>query len=81
MREIYDAAAAGDIDRAREIDERLRRSMRCSDAPTRFRSRPVSRCSGSAPRARLPITEADDDQKAEVRQALEAQGLLTGSAA
>ena len=32
-------------------------------------------------RARLPIVEADEEQRAEVRQALEAQGLLTGSAA
>jgi 4-hydroxy-tetrahydrodipicolinate synthase len=32
-------------------------------------------------RARLPIVEADDEQKAEVRRALEAHGLLTGSAA
>ena len=32
-------------------------------------------------RARLPIVEADDEQRAEVRRALEAHGLLAGSAA
>ena len=32
-------------------------------------------------RARLPIVEADDQQRAAVRQALEAQGLLTATAA
>jgi hypothetical protein len=32
-------------------------------------------------RARLPITEADDEERAEVRRTLEAHGLLAGSAA
>jgi 4-hydroxy-tetrahydrodipicolinate synthase len=32
-------------------------------------------------RARLPIVEADEEQKAEIRQVLEAHGLLAGSAA
>ena len=35
----------------------------------------------SSCRARLPIVEADDEQRAEIRQALETQGLLAGSAA
>jgi 4-hydroxy-tetrahydrodipicolinate synthase len=82
MREIYDAAAAGDIDRAREIDERLRPLYavlgRTNPIPVKAGLEMLGVCSA---RARLPITEADDDQKAEVRQALEAQGLLTGSAA
>ena len=82
MREIYDAVAAGDIDRAREIDERLRPLYavlgRTNPIPVKAGLEMLGICSA---RARLPITEADDDQKAEVRQALEAQGLLTGSAA
>jgi 4-hydroxy-tetrahydrodipicolinate synthase len=32
-------------------------------------------------RARLPIVEADEAQRADVRRALEAHGLLTASAA
>ena len=32
-------------------------------------------------RARLPIVEADEEQRAEVKRALEAHGLLAGSAA
>jgi len=32
-------------------------------------------------RARLPIVEADEDERNQIRQVLEAQGLLAGSAA
>ena len=82
MREIYDAVAAGELERAREIDQKLRPLYavlgRTNPIPVKAGLEMLGICSA---RARLPITEADDEQKAEVRQALEAQGLLAGSAA
>ncbi len=82
IREIYDAVQAGDIDRARELDDGLRPIYEvCSKTnpiPVKAGLELLGVCSA---RARLPITEADDEQRAEVRQALEAHGLLAGSAA
>jgi 4-hydroxy-tetrahydrodipicolinate synthase len=82
MREIYDAVAAGDLERAHEIDERLRPLYavlgRTNPIPVKAALEMLGICSA---RARLPITEADDEQRTEVRRALEAQGLLAGSAA
>jgi 4-hydroxy-tetrahydrodipicolinate synthase len=82
MREIYEAAKAGDLDRAREVDEKLRPIYevlsKTNPIPVKAALDLLGICSG---RARLPIVEADDVQRAEVRQALEAHGLLTGSAA
>jgi 4-hydroxy-tetrahydrodipicolinate synthase len=82
MREIYDAVGAGEVDRAREIDSKLRPLYevlgRTNPIPVKAALKMLGICSA---RARLPITEADEEQKAEVRRALEAQGLLTGSAA
>ena len=82
MREIYDAVASGDLDRAREIDAKLRPLYevlgKTNPIPVKAGLDLLGICSA---RARLPITEADDEQRAEVRRALEAQGLLAGSAA
>jgi 4-hydroxy-tetrahydrodipicolinate synthase len=82
MREIYDAVQAGDIDRAREIDEGLRPIYeicgKTNPIPVKAGLELLGVCSA---RARLPIVEADDEQRAEVRRALEAHGLLAGSAA
>jgi 4-hydroxy-tetrahydrodipicolinate synthase len=82
MREIYDAVGAGVLDRAREIDSKLRPLYevlgRTNPIPVKAALEMLGICSA---RARLPIMEADEEQKAEVRRALEAQGLLTGSAA
>jgi 4-hydroxy-tetrahydrodipicolinate synthase len=82
MRAIYDAVSAGDLDRAREIDAKLRPLYsvlgRTNPIPVKAGLEMLGICSS---RARLPIVQADEDQKAEVRGALEAQGLLTGSAA
>jgi 4-hydroxy-tetrahydrodipicolinate synthase len=82
MREIYDAVQAGDTDRAREIDAGLRPIYEvCSKTnpiPVKAGLELLGVCSA---RARLPIVEADDEQRAEVRRALEAHGLLAGSAA
>jgi 4-hydroxy-tetrahydrodipicolinate synthase len=82
MRAIYDAVKAGDVERAREIDSSLRPIYEVlsknNPIPVKAGLELLGICSA---RARLPIVEADDEQKAEARRALEAQGLLTGSAA
>jgi 4-hydroxy-tetrahydrodipicolinate synthase len=82
MREIYDAVQAGDLDRAKEIDGRLRPIYevlgKTNPIPVKAGLELLGICSA---RARLPIVEADDEQRAEVRRALEAHGLLAGSAA
>jgi 4-hydroxy-tetrahydrodipicolinate synthase len=82
MRAIHEAVQAGEVDRAREIDAKLRPIYevlgRTNPIPVKAGLELLGVCSG---RARLPIVEADDEQRAEVRQALEAHGLLAGSAA
>ena len=82
MREIYDAMQSGDTDRAREIDQSLRPIYevlgRTNPIPVKAGLELLGICSA---RARLPIVEADEEQRAEVRRALEAHGLLAGSAA
>jgi len=82
MRKIYDAVQAGDLDRARAIDEKLRPLYEVlgvtNPIPVKAALDLLGICSA---RARLPIVEADDAQRAAVRQALEAQGLLTATAA
>jgi 4-hydroxy-tetrahydrodipicolinate synthase len=82
MREIYDAVESGDLERAREIDRSLRPIYdvlgRTNPIPVKAGLELLGVCSA---RARLPIVEADEEQRAEVRSALEAHGLLTGSAA
>jgi len=82
MREIYEAVQAGDTVRAREIDESLRPIYevlgKTNPIPVKAGLELLGICSA---RARLPIVEADEEQRAEVRHALEAHGLLAGSAA
>jgi len=82
MREIYEAMQAGDVERAREIDAGLRPIYevcgKTNPIPVKAGLEMLGICSS---RARLPIVEADGEQRAEVRQALEAHGLLAGSAA
>jgi 4-hydroxy-tetrahydrodipicolinate synthase len=82
MREIYDAVQAGDVERARELDEGLRPIYevcgKTNPIPVKAGLELLGVCSA---RARLPIVEADNEQRAEVRRALEARGLLAGSAA
>jgi 4-hydroxy-tetrahydrodipicolinate synthase len=82
MRWIYDAMQAGEVERAREIDESLRPIYEVlsknNPIPVKAGLELLGVCSA---RARLPIVEADEQQRAEVRGALEAHGLLTGSAA
>jgi 4-hydroxy-tetrahydrodipicolinate synthase len=81
MREIYDAVQAGDLDRAREIDAKLRpvyeMVSRVNPIPVKAALELLGICSA---RARLPIVEADDEERDQIRQVLERQGLLAGSA-
>lgn len=82
MREMYDAARAGDLDRAREIDASLKPVYEALAVTTN--PIPVKAGLGLlgivSARARLPIVEADESQRAAVRAALEAQGLLSTTA-
>jgi 4-hydroxy-tetrahydrodipicolinate synthase len=82
MREIYEAAMGGEIERAREIDARLRPIYEA----TTVTSNPIPVKSalemlGIVPgRVRLPLVEASEPQRAVIRVALEAHGLLAASA-
>jgi 4-hydroxy-tetrahydrodipicolinate synthase len=82
LRKIYDAVQAGDLDRARSIEERLRPLFKVlsetNPIPVKTALELLGICSN---RARLPIVEADEEQRAKVRRALEEQGLLTATAA
>jgi 4-hydroxy-tetrahydrodipicolinate synthase len=82
IREIYDAVQVGDSQRAHEIEASLLPIFevlsRNNPIPVKAALEMLGICSA---RARLPIVEADEEQKAQVREALEAHGLLAGSAA
>ena len=79
MREVYDAAVGGDLNRARQANARLEpvyEAMAVTTNPI-----PVKTALGLlgivSPRFRLPMVDADDEQRSAVRSALEAHGLLT----
>ena len=82
MRRIYDAVQAGDLEQARAIDARLRPLYEVlgvtNPIPVKAGLELLGICSA---RARLPIVEADEEQRAGVRRALQAHGLLTATAA
>lgn len=78
MREMWDAAAAGDLERAREIDSGLRRvydAMGVTTNPIPVKA--ALEMTGLIPLGalRLPLVPADDEQRATVRAALESVGL------
>jgi 4-hydroxy-tetrahydrodipicolinate synthase len=84
MREIYDAAQGGDMNRAREIDASIRPVYDAIGVDTNpIPVKAAAEMLGLIPsaRMRLPMVEADEDVRASLRKALEAQGLLTTSAA
>ena len=79
MRELYDAATSGEMDRARELHERLEpvyeaMAITSNPIPVKTALEMLGVCSA---RLRLPMVDADDEQKAAIRAALEAHGLLT----
>jgi 4-hydroxy-tetrahydrodipicolinate synthase len=82
MREIYDAVQSGDLERAREIDAKLRpiyeMVSHVNPIPVKAALELLGICSC---RSRLPIVEANEQEREEIRQVLETQGLLAGSAA
>jgi 4-hydroxy-tetrahydrodipicolinate synthase len=78
MREIWDAAQAGELDRAREIDEGLRglyEVLGVTTNPIPLKAALALR--GLIPHGglRLPLVEADEAERAAVRDALESAGL------
>jgi 4-hydroxy-tetrahydrodipicolinate synthase len=83
MRAIYDAATSGDLDRAREINERL---VPIYDA-TVVTANPIPVKTGLEllgvidARMRLPLVPASDEERAAVREALERHGLLVAGGA
>jgi 4-hydroxy-tetrahydrodipicolinate synthase len=81
MRELYEAAKVGDLAGAREIDTKLQPffealAVTTNPIPVKAGLELLGICSA---RARLPIVEADDEQRDVVRKALEAQGLLSAA--
>jgi 4-hydroxy-tetrahydrodipicolinate synthase len=84
MREIYDAAEAGDFARARELDASIRPIFDALTVTTNpIPIKAAAEMLGMIPsaRMRLPMVEADEAQRTTVRGALEAHGLSVASAA
>jgi 4-hydroxy-tetrahydrodipicolinate synthase len=84
MKQILEAVRAGDADRAREIDARIRPAYEALTIDTNpIPVKAAVEMAGLIPsaRMRLPMVEADERVRTELRRALEAQGLLTASAA
>jgi 4-hydroxy-tetrahydrodipicolinate synthase len=82
MREMWDAAQSGDIERAREIDAALRPlyaalAVTTNPIPVKAALEMV----GSIPSGtlRLPMVEADDGERTVIREALESVGLPVAS--
>lgn len=78
MREIWEAAQAGNLDRAREIDSGLHQVYDAMGVTTN--PMPVKAAlamTGQIPsgKLRLPLVDLDDEQSATVRAALESVGL------
>jgi 4-hydroxy-tetrahydrodipicolinate synthase len=81
MREMWDAAQAGEIERAREIDAELQPvykglSVTTNPIPVKAAIEMLGLCSG---RMRLPLLPADEGQRAAVKAALESIGLPLAS--
>jgi 4-hydroxy-tetrahydrodipicolinate synthase len=84
MREMYDAIQAGDENRATELDAEIRpffEALTVTVNPIPIKA--AAEMLGLIPsaRMRLPMVEADEQQREVVRKALEARGKLTASAA
>ena len=80
MREVWDAAQAGDVERAREIDAGLRQVYAAMGVPTNpIPVKAALEMTGLIPSGtlRLPLVPADAEQRATVRAALESVGLTS----
>lgn len=78
MREMWDAAQGGDLERAREIDAELQPvyaalGVTTNPIPVKAALEMLGLDSG---RLRLPLVPADEEQRATVRAALEGAGVL-----
>ena len=77
MRAMWDAAQAGDLDRARAIDAELRPvfdGLSVTTNPIPIKTA-LAMLGVASDRMRLPMVQADDEQRAVVRGALEGIGL------
>ena len=82
MREIYDAAVAGDLERAREIDARLHPvydAMGVSTNPMPVKA--ALEMVGAIPsgRLRLPLVEVSESEREVIRAALEGAGVTVAA--
>lgn len=78
MREMWEAAQGGDLDRAREIDVGLRplyEGLAVTVNPIPIKAALQMRGLIPSDRLRLPLVAADDEQRETVRSALESAGL------
>jgi 4-hydroxy-tetrahydrodipicolinate synthase len=81
MREMWDAAQAGDIERAREIDAEITpvyeaTSVTTNPIPLKAALEMLGLC---ADRLRLPLVSADAEQRAAIRAGLDAAGVAVAS--
>jgi 4-hydroxy-tetrahydrodipicolinate synthase len=84
MREIFDAVKAGESERATEIDRQIRpvfEALALDTNPIPVKAAVEMLDLIPSARMRLPMVEADEPTRAQLRKALEANGLLTASAA
>jgi 4-hydroxy-tetrahydrodipicolinate synthase len=82
MREVWDAAQAGDLERAREVDAKLRPAYEVMGFVTNpIPLKAALEMTGLIPHGglRLPLYELDADQRATVRETLEACGVAVPS--
>jgi 4-hydroxy-tetrahydrodipicolinate synthase len=84
MRAVYDAVKSGDADKARQIDADIRpvfEALAVTTNPIPVKAAAEMLDLIPSARMRLPMVEADEEQRATIRAALEARGMLTASAA
>jgi 4-hydroxy-tetrahydrodipicolinate synthase len=82
MREMWDAAQSGDLDRAREIDIGLRPLYEALGVTTNpMPLKAALEMTGLIPTGtlRLPMVPVDAAQRATIKQALEAAGIAAGA--
>jgi len=81
MREMWDAAQAGDLERAREVDSGLRAIYDVLGITNPIPLKAALAMIGAIPHGglRLPLVEVDAEQRAAVREALDSVGIAVGS--
>lgn len=82
MREIWNAAQAGDLDRARELDAELRPlydALAVATNPIPIKAALEMAGIINCGAMRLPMVPADEQQRAAIRPALEAAGILAAA--